>query len=302
MKILHIKNSQDIDKKKFYNFLNNRISNIDHELIIFDKQLGDQNFIITEAENLEAIVPVNFELDNNNELRGSLFGMSIPGPIFAENLGIKKFKNNFILCIEEIDKKCLQNRVRHISINFTDTIKMNTSSQEYMTMLEILTRYKFLNKCFIASRLNLNQTIDEIISNCSKGHKSEIKKQFNINYIFETYQDNKLEYDEFSKLIGSNAIKGYDVFLYNLYLEKKIYMTYEITNNRSFCAIFSIAGETAEYLIDTASSSNHHSLIISAVNFFKSFGKFKYLNLGVINYLENFKLQNNSKKKKYFLI
>ena len=74
-------------------------------------------------------------------------------------------------------------------------------------------------------------------------------------------------------------------------------MTYEITNDKSFCAIFSIAGVTAEYLINNSSPFNHHSLIISAVNFFKSLGKFKYLNLGMINYLENFKLQNNSKKK-----
>ena len=44
------------------------------------------------------------------------------------------------------------------------------------------------------------------------------------------------------------------------------------------------------------SSLNHHSLIVSAINFFKKFDYLKFMNLGVLTTLDNFEPQTQKKK------
>ena len=298
MKIIEIKNCDKNYKKKFPKFINNNISNINHEIILFGSKTGNQNFIIIENDELLAIVPLNFETREGKIFVGTFFDISIPGPIFAENLTLKKFKKILKLVIEEIDKKCIQNNITEVKINFSDLIKFNTGSQEYLILLEILSKYGFINKSFIGSRIDLDKTNDEIINNCSKGHKSEIKKQSKNNYILETYQDNELGFDDFKILIKDLVdIEDYCQPLYSLFLEKKIYLIYSSGTKKVFCSAFSIAGNTAEYFVSTLSSANQHSLIISTIKHFKSVTKMKYIDFGIINYLENKTLSQSEKKK-----
>mgnify|MGYP001198897042 CR=1 FL=1 len=298
MEIIENKNFEKIYKKEFQEFINNNISDIYHEIILTGPSTGNRNFVITENGKLIAIVPLNFEKKNNSNLVGSFFDLSIPGPIFVKNLELKKFKKIIKLVISEIDKKCLQNNISEIKINFSDLIKFNTGSQEYYILLEVLSNYGFTNKSFIGLRINLDKTNEEIIKDCSKGHKSEIKKQLNCTYIFETYQDDKIGFDDFKDMVKEQVdIEDYCEPLYNLFLQNKIFLSYLTGPEKIFCSIFSVAGNSVEYFVDTMSSTNHHSLIIAAAKYFKSLKRFKYLNFGIVNYLENKTLSESKKKQ-----
>ena len=118
--------------------------------------------------------------------------MSIPGPIIFENLNDKKFKKLISLILEEIDLRSIKYGVKHLKINFSDTILHQVGSQKYFSLLEKLSAHNFKNFFSLGLRINLKKNLKEIFKNFSKGHKSEIKKQTYQEYSFLNYDKKKL--------------------------------------------------------------------------------------------------------------
>ena len=224
--------------------------------------------------------------------------MSIPGPLFIENLSLKKYKKILKLIFLKIDEKCAHEKISEITINFSDLIEFNTGSQKYFILLELLSLHGYVNKSLLGSRINLTDTYDIISQNFTKGHKSEIKKFKNNSYSFENYQDNKIEINEFYKILSDDKAAYIDDHikpLYNLYEKNNIYIA--CSPNKEFAAMFVLAGNTVEYFISSSKLSNQHSLIVGVIKFFKLTKKLQYLDLGIISSLENKDLNQNEKKK-----
>jgi hypothetical protein len=297
MKIISLTDFEKDYSKNVKIFLENKISTIYYDIVLFSKKRGNQNFAILENNNLIAVIPLHFEKNNIGELEASFFNLSLPGPIFDKNLDIKKFKKILKLSLNEIDRRCLFNKIKIIKINFSDLINYDTGSQKYYSLLETLSDYNYLNKSLIGVRLNLYKTLEETISSCSKGHKFEIKKQIKSKYIFQSSEYTTIEYKDF-KIILKNYTDDakYCEILYDLYLQNKIFIVFSSDTN-FFCGLFSIAGEIAEYFFAKLNSINHHSLIIESFKYFKVKKKLKYLKLGIVNYLENLYLTQSKKKK-----
>ena len=89
--------------------------------------------------------------------------------------------------------------------------------------------------------------------------------------------------------------------LYELYKENKIYIVFSNSEKKEFfCSLFILTGNTVEYFF-SKSLLNHHSLIVNAITFFKKFNHIKFLNLGVINSLNDFDWYSEKKKKYSFI-
>ena len=297
MNIIQYPYLKDIHKKMILSIKDSIISNFHHDFILSDFSKENQSFIITENNKLIAIVPLNFINTNDKKKIGTYYGLSIPGPLFLENFSLKKYKKILKLIFLKIDEKCAHEKICEIKINFSDLINFNTGSQKYFILLELLSHHEYENKSLLASRINLNESYDIICQNFTKGHKSEIKKFKNNFYSFENYQDNKIEISEFYKILSNNETNYIDDIikpLYNLYKKNNIYIAY--STNKKFAAMFVLVGNTAEYFISSNKLSNQHSLIVGVIKFFKLIKKLKYLDLGMINSLENKNLNQNEKK------
>ena len=298
MNIIQYPYLKDIHKKIILSIKDSIISNFYHDLILSDFSKENQSFIITENNQLIAIVPLNFITTNDKKKIGTYYGLSIPGPLFIENLSLKKYKKILKLIFLKIDEKCAHEKISEITINFSDLIEFNTGSQKYFILLELLSLHGYVNKSLLGSRINLTDTYDIISQNFTKGHKSEIKKFKNNSYSFENYQDNKIEINEFYKILSDDKAAYIDDHikpLYNLYEKNNIYIA--CSPNKEFAAMFVLAGNTVEYFISSSKLSNQHSLIVGVIKFFKLTKKLQYLDLGIISSLENKDLNQNEKKK-----
>ena len=298
MNIIHYINLNDNHKKAIISIKDNTISNLHHDLILSDLSKENQSFIITDNDQLIAIVPLNFITTNDKKKVGTYYGLAIPGPLFIENLSLKRYKKILKLIFLKIDERCTHEKICEIKINFSDLIEFNTGSQKYFILLELLSLHGYVNKSLLGSRINLTETYDIISQNFTKGHKSEIKKSKNNSYSFENYQESKMGINEFYKILSddkSNYIDNYIKPLYNLYKKNNIYIAF-LSTNKKFAAMFILAGNTVEYFISSTILNNQHSLIVEAIKFFKLIKKLRYLDLGIINSLENKELNPNEKK------
>ena len=299
---------QIIDQNKYKNFYDKKLrnlilskaTNLDHEIIFFEDKRKNENFLVLENDELLAAVPLFFEKSiDGKELFGSYYNLSIPGPIILKDLSEKKFKKIIKTIIDEIEIRSKKNNLKKIKINFSDTIDIKIGTQKYFILNEILSNFNFLNIPFVGLRINLKNNIDDISKSFSKGHKSELKKQLNKKYFFYTYEKKKLTYQQFYSLVKSHVdIEDYCVPLYEIFKKNKIFLVYSLDNEKeNFCSLFSLTGNTIEYFIDSVSSKNHHSLIYSSCVYFKKIRNIKYLNFGIINYLNEQKFNKSEKKR-----
>lgn len=298
MQIIDQSKYKDFHKDKFKNLILSKTTNVYHEIIFFKEKRKNQNFLVFENNRLLAAVPFFFEKSlDSNELIGSYYNLSIPGPIFLEDLSDKKFKRLIKIIIDEIELRSKKNNLKKIKINFSDTIDIKIGTQKYFILNEYLSNLNFSNVSFMGLRVDLNNDIDEITKNFSKGHKSEIKKQYSKKYFFINYNEKKIEYKEFLSFLDNSERNNDDSkVLYELYKENKIYIVFsKFEKKEFFCSLFILTGNSVEYFF-SKSLLNHHSLIVNAITFFKKFNHIKFMNLGVINSLNNFDWYSEKKK------
>lgn len=297
MQIVNNENFNNNELYKLKSKILSQASNIYHEMILFEEVKNKDNFFVLENEKVIAVVPLYFEkILKTRILVGSYLNLSIPGPIILENLNDKKFKRLISLILEEIDLRSIKHGIKNLKINFSDTISHQVGSQKYFSLLEKLSLYNFKNSFSIGLRIDLKKSLKEILKNFSKGHRSEIKKQSNQEYSFLNYHKKKIEYEEFKSFFYQSKRNNNDIkMLHELYKKNKVYTVF-LKNEKEdiFCGLFTIAGNTVEYFF-SKSSSNHHSLIVAAINFFKKIKFLEFLNFGVVNTLNSFELL--SKKK-----
>jgi len=278
------------------NLIKNKISNLDHEIILSNKNISS-SFLIFENKQLLALVPLNFEIDKTGYKYGKFFNLSIPGPIFSDDISNKKFKKIIKLILEELNAKCIKEKAKSIKINFSDSINYNTNSQKFFILLENLIKENFTNKSFLGLRINLKDEINELLKKISKGHKSEIKKQSNKKYYFKNYTEGKLKLNEFKEMLTDQiGNKEYIEPMYEMYKKNKVLIVYE-NKIRNFSCIFSLTDETVGYLVDNDTATNHHSLIYESIKHFKNFNRIKYINFGVIGNLYNTDINFTKKKE-----
>lgn len=298
MQIIDQSKYKDFYKDKFKNLILSKTTNLYHEIIFFKEKKKNQNFLVFENNKLLAAVPFFYEKSSDsNDLIGSYYNLCIPGPIILEDLSDKKFKKLIKLIIDEIELRSKKNNLKKIKINFSDTIDIKIGTQKYFILNEYLSNLNFSNVSFMGSRLDLKKDIDGITKNFSKGHKSEIKKQFSKKYIFINHNKKKIEYKEFFSFLNNSERNNHDCkMLYELYKENKIYIVFsKIEKKEFFCSLFIITGNTVEYFF-SKSLSNQHSLIVAGINFFKKFNYLEFMNLGVINSLNDFDWYSEKKK------
>ena len=298
MNIIQYPYINNIHKKIILNIKDSIISNFHHDLILSDWNEENRSFIITENGQLIAVVPLNFITTSDKKKVGIYYGLSIPGPLFIGNLSLKRYKKILKLIFLKIDERCAHEKICEIKINFSDLVQFNTGSQKYFILLELLSLHGYVNKSLLGSRINLTETYDIISQNFTKGHKSDIKKSKNNSYTFENYQVNKIGINEFYKILSddkTNYIDDYIKSLYDLYKKNNIYIAFH-SINKKFAAMFILAGNTVEYFISSTILNNQHTVIVDAIKFFKLIKKLQYLDLGIINSLENKDLNQNEKK------
>lgn len=297
MQIVNKENFKDFELSKLKNKILSQVSSIYHEMILFEDAKNKDSFLVLENEKVIAVVPLYFEkILKTQILVGSYLNLSIPGPIILENLNDKKFKRLIGLILEEIDLRSIKHGIKNLKINFSDTILHQVGSQKYFSLLEKLSAHNFKNFFSIGLRIDLKKNLKVILKNFSKGHKSEIKKQFYQEYYFLNYDKKKIEYKEFKSFFDQSKRNNNDIkMLHHLYKKNKIYTAFLKSEKKNFfCGLFTMAGNTVEYFFSKP-SSNHHSLIIAAITFFKKIKFLEFLNFGVVNTLDNFDLL--SKKK-----
>ena len=300
MQILDQSKYKDFYGEKFKNLVLSKATNLDHEIIFFEDKRKTENFLVFENNQLLAAVPFFFEKSSDGkELIGSYYKLSIPGPIILQDVSEKKFKKIIKIILDEIEIRSKKKNLKKIKINFSDTINIKIGSQKYFILNELLSNSNFSNTSFMGLRIDLNNDIDSIVKNFSKGHKSELKKQLNQKYFFYNYEKKKLTYNQFYSLVKDQIdVEDYCIPLYEIYKKNKIFLVYSLDNSKEiFSSLFSITGNTAEYFVDTLSSSNHHSLIYSSCVYFKKMEGIRFLNFGIINYLNHIKLKQSEKKK-----
>ena len=287
-------NKHKIEIEKIFQ---DNISSIYHEIILFNENNLKHNFLIFENNQLLAFVPLSIEIDENSIKTGTFFNLSIPGPVILNDVDNKKFKKILILILDEIDKRCLNEKVKTIKINFSDLIKFNTNSQKFFILSEILISKNYINKSFLGLRINLKEQENQIFKKFSKGHKSEIKKQETKKYTFKNFKDEEITYDNFKRIITNHIDnEKYLEPLYEIYKKNKITIAYE-NKNENFSSMFSVISNTVEYFIDSKFTKNHHSLIFETIKFFKTIKNLEYLNLGVINNFYNIEIDFPKKKQ-----
>ena len=296
MQVVNKDNFNDFKSIKIKKKILSSVSSIYHEMLLFEELLDKDSFLILENSKILAIVPLHFEKNQNaNEKKiGSYKNLSIPGPIVIENLSDRKFKKLINLVIDEIEIRSKKKDLKNIKINFSDTINYKVGSQNYFNLLEKLSGNGYRDSCCIGLRIDLKKKFNEISKSFSKGHKAEIKKQSFQEYYFFSYAQKKIDYKEFLFfLTGRNNNES--KVLYELFKKNKVYIVFSKQKKKElFCCLFTLAGNTVEYFF-SKSSLNQHSLIVAAINFFKKFKELEFLNLGIINSLNNFESQ--SKKK-----
>ena len=306
MNIIHYINLNDNHKKAIISIKDNTISNFHHDLILSDLSKENQSFIITDNDQLIAIVPLNFITTNDKKKVGTYYGLSIPywTTLYRKCLSLKKYKKILKLIFLKIDERCAHEKICEIKINFSDLVQFNTGSQKYFILLELLSLHGYVNKSLLGSRINLTETYDIISQNFTKGHKSEIKKSKNNSYSFENYQESKWELMNFIKSYQMTKLIILMILLSHsiTFIKRIIYTLLFLQLIKKFAAMFMLAGNTVEYFISSTMLNNQHSLIPEAIKFFKLIKKLQYLDLGIINSLENKELNQNEKKNNIALL
>ena len=146
MQIVNRENFKNFESHKLKSKILSQASNIYHEMILFEEVKNKDNFFVLENKKVIAVVPLYFEkILKTRILVGSYLNLSIPGPIILENLNDKKFKRLISLILEEIDLRSIKYGVKHLKINFSDTILHQVGSQKYFSLLEKLSAHNFKN-------------------------------------------------------------------------------------------------------------------------------------------------------------
>ena len=88
-------NSLDLKlhKKILEKFIENKISNMDHEVFLLNLNSSNKSFLIFENNQLLGFVPLFFESDKDGNKHAKFYNLSLPGPIFSHDIEIKKYKN-----------------------------------------------------------------------------------------------------------------------------------------------------------------------------------------------------------------
>ena len=272
------------------NFMENKISNLDHKIIVSKKfKKNNLSFVLMDDKQIKAICPLSYEkngISNKKYKQGTFFGISLPGVIISDNLSSKEIRQILSSILLEIDRLCKKHSIKNIKICFSDLINFDLNSLKFQTLSRLLLQFNYLNISMVGNRIDLRKDINILNKSISKGHKAILKSN---NYLLK-YQgsEEKLNYKSFFNLIRQvRDNQEYIKYLYEFYKNNQLEIVnvYEGKEKIAF-AIFTKVNKTVEYF----SSKNiykdknvHHSLILDAINKYKKDG-FSFLNLGVISY------------------
>ena len=77
------------------NFMENKISNLDHKIIVSKKfKKNNLSFVLMDDKQIKAICPLSYEKNgilNKKYKQGTFFGISLPGVIISDNLSWEEF-------------------------------------------------------------------------------------------------------------------------------------------------------------------------------------------------------------------
>ena len=288
--MLIIKPITKFNHEELNNFMENKISNLDHKIIISRKfKKNNLSFVLLDDKQIKAICPLSYEkngISNKKYKQGAFFGISLPGVIISDNLSNKEMRQILSSILVEIDRLCKKNSIKNIKICFSDLINFDLNSLKFQTLSRLLLQFKYLNISMVGNRIDLRKDINILNKSISKGHKAILK---NNNYLLK-YQgsEKKLNYKSFFNLIRQiRNHQEYIKYLYEFYKNDQLEIVniYEGKEKIAF-AIFTKVNKTVEYFCSKniyKDKNAHHSLILDVINKYKKDG-FSFLNLGVISY------------------
>ena len=286
-----IKSIFDLDFIELENFIKNKISNLNHRIIIL-KSLKKNNlsFVLFKDSKIKAVCPFHYETENSNKKKrkqGTLFGTSLPGLIISDEIDLKETRSVVLEILNEIDRLSLKHALSKIKICFSDFINFDLKSEKFKILYRLLVEYKYLDISLIGNRIDLSKDSNVIYQSISKGHKAIIKKN-KYNFIFYNFESKKLDFKNFCKLAEELVdYKSYMPFFYEIY-KKNLFDFVEVFDKNKkiayagFCKINNVAEYFISKVIDKRIDT-HHTMIYEAIKKYKSEG-YQFLDLGVVSY------------------
>lgn len=287
----NIKSIFDLDFIELENFIKDKISNLNHIIIILKSfKKNNLSFALLNENKIKAICPFHYEIDYSNKKKrkqGTLFGISLPGLIVSDEIDSKEMRSIVLETLNEIDRLSLKHSLSKVEICFSDFINFDLKSEKFKILYRLLMEYKYLDISLIGNRIDLSRDLDVTLQSMSKGHKAIIKKN-KYNFIFYNFENKKLDFKIFCRLAeGLTDHKTYAPFFYEIY-KKNLFDIVEVFDKdkkiayAGFCKINNIVEYFISKVIDKRINT-HHTMIYEAIKKYKSEG-YKFLHLGVVSY------------------
>lgn len=280
----------------------------------FNIKAHQKSFMVYKNNKIVGCIPVFLE-NINGEINLSYGGGAIPSPIIDEKLNLVTQKKVRKFIFENIDKIAYENKIKKI------TMYIPSLSSVYINNLQkynYLQEYGYIDVSDLTCIIDLSRSEQELFSNFSKGHKSDIKKAegiLKLEIINETNVTKNRVYDfmnYYFRISGKNT-RPMDAFD-NIYewIKSGYAVLLKATYNSFICgySLFAIYKDTSYYAM-ACKDENYiefnisHFLQWKAIKYLKDRGV-KYLDVGIqyfgdtLNSFPSDKDKNISKFKRGF--
>lgn len=290
---ISIKELKDLGTDKWVEFCDNN-SNcwVHHKGAGFLNNKESLSFVIKEGNRIIALCPFVVEekkYNGENFKIGSLFGLSIPGPVIADAAEgkdyCKKIRN---LIYDTVQKKSTQENIAKVTFNYSSFLYGKGS---VVPLLNELSRYGFLDASLKMILFDLELKENEAWKNLSKGHRSILKKFLDISRCeYLNYENAKLELQEFSAIMLTieDFTEPYLRYLFELYKQGNAEICHLIFESKvAGSAFFLKYHNTVQYHEAERFTKEdipvHHLIVWKSMEKFRQ-EKYRFMNFGVFSY------------------
>jgi hypothetical protein len=262
-----------------------------HQIAFLDLIPLNYSFLLEEEGEIVAACPLIVEIQTINDVNykiGSLFNLSLPGPLIFNNINNNRIKNIVRAVFQNLEEKARELNISKIQYDFS---YLNSCTEMISIIYKVLHKYHYLDTSLLTQRLDISKCPSEIMKQVSKGHRAIINKSKlevlfqNVDYLKITINDfkkkmnvyhmddNKLKY--FFKLYNFNRLEFCDIYLESEEIGSLVFLK----NNQDISYFLS-------HKKNGIDDSIHHKGLWASIEKYH-FEKYKYLDYGVVFYGKN---------------
>lgn len=290
---LTIKELNTIENKDFIDFCDHNQQCWTHHkgIAMLDNNLN-LSFGVAEGGKLLAFCPLVMEtrtIANNVYNVGSLWGISLPGPVISAEINgddhLKKINNLLYENLQFIAKK---HKIVKITYNLSSSYY---NRQRRVFLYNELTRYGFLDNSLKMMLLDLKLNEQDSLKKLSKGHRSILKKYCEgSRFEYLNWKNAPLSFDQFAQcmLTIEQFTEPHLEYLYTLYQHENAEICHAYYQEKLVgSAVFLKCHDVVQYheaqRFIAEDIPVHHLIVWNAIHKYRE-DNYEFMDMGVFSY------------------